>query len=69
MKKIPSEWTKQKFLSASLYALMYGDADTRFSVSLDLHDIALYGFSSWRNGESGKYSVDYTKFNTNLFLS
>lgn len=69
MKKIPSEWTKKMFLSASWYALMYGDADTRHLVGLDLHDIALYGFSNWRNGESGKYSVDYTKFKTDLFLS
>ena len=68
-KRIPSKWTKSMFLSASWYAMMYADDVTRSNIAHDLHDILLFGFSFWKNGEFGKYSVDYTKYKTDMFQS
>ncbi len=68
-RKIPSGWTKKMFLSASFYAMTDADVNVRYGVAHDLHDIALFGFWFWRNLEFGEYSVDYTKYKTDLFLS
>lgn len=67
MKKVPSKWTKQMFLSASWYALMYAGADVRRIIAHDLHDVLLFGFAYWKNCDFGEYSVDYTKYKTDLF--
>lgn len=67
MKRLPSKWTKRMFLSASWYALMDADDDVRRRVANDLHDVLLHGFSFWKNGDANQYSVDYTKYNADLF--
>ena len=67
MKKVPSKWTKRMFLSASWYALTFGDEDVRRRVAYDLHDILLFGFEFWKGGEFGQYCVDYTQYSTDMF--
>lgn len=67
MKKIPSKWTKQMFLSASWYALLNADDDVRRIVASDLHDVILFGFTYWKQKDFDQYSIDYTKYCTDLF--
>lgn len=67
MKRIPSNWTKKMFLSASWHALRSADVNVRVIAAFDLHDIALVGFTNWRNCDKTSYSIDYTKFDTDLY--
>lgn len=55
------------FLSASFYAMLYGDSDVIRYVANDLHDVLVFGFAVWKNGEYDGKGIDYTKYSTDLF--
>lgn len=68
MRKIPSKWTKRMFLSASFYALQNsGDPNVLRKIADDLHDVLLFGFDYWKQGEFDEFSVNYRQYSTDLF--
>lgn len=67
MKRVPSNWTLKMFLSAAQYGLHDDDPVVSKRVARDLHDILFFTFTYWKNLPFKSNSVDYRKYNTELY--